>query len=79
MGFVTIHRSGTDANFVQVDSYHNGGAYNVSFGEAGTSMRNVFLQGDDALVFREQWDAIEARHPDRLTFEVITEIMDDYL
>ena len=77
--FIPIHTSGHGAAHLRVDSYHNGAAYNVSFGEAGSPMLNVFLQDDDAAQFRADWDAAEADDPERETAEIIRHLLDDHL
>lgn len=79
MAFVTIHDSGDGSERIRVDSYFNGGAYNVSFGQAGTPMRNVFLQGDDAAEFRDQFDAWETREPETPSRDIWSALIDPYL
>ena len=79
MSFVNIHTSGQGSEKLAVDSYYNGLAYNFSFGEAGSPMRNVYLQGDDAAYTRERFDHWEAKSPDKPTREIWLTLIDDYL
>lgn len=79
MNSIVIHRSGKGADKLEVTSYGNGTAYNVAFGEAGSPMRNVYLQGDDATQLRDAFDAMENAKPDMLTRDVWLEVMDPYL
>lgn len=79
MAFVTIHKSGTGGEQFTVDSYHNGLAYNFSFGCAGTPMRNVYLQGDDAAQIRDEFDALESDDPERESRDIWLELIDPYL
>lgn len=76
---VTIHQSGAQAGKFQVVSYGNGTAYAFQFGEAGSPMRTLFLQGDDASQIRAEFDAIEAANPDTLTRDAWLEVLDPYL
>lgn len=73
-----IHDSGKGAERIRVDSYHNGLAYNIFFGEFRSPMRNVFLQGDDAAAFRDQWGEVSAGQPGRDDHDIISDIMSDY-
>ena len=79
MSFTTIHESGTDAEIFRVDSYFNGLAYNFTFGQAGTPMRNVFLQGDDASAIRKEFDHMEIARPAMSSREIWFELLDPYL
>lgn len=79
MAFTTIHTSGTGSEKLTVDSYYNGAAYNFNFGCAGSPMRNVFLQGDDALQIREDFDRWETECPKKATREIWQELIDPYL
>lgn len=63
MASVTIHDSGTGANRLRVDSEFNGLNLNVRFGEAGSCMSNVYLQGDEAAAFRAEYEAREVARP----------------
>ena len=76
MAYVTIHESGSGADKVKVDSYWNGAAYNISFGEAGSPMQNIFFQGEDALELRYVFEDIDEATPDR---EAWLEAVDPYL
>lgn len=79
MRAVTIHESGHGADKLQVISYGNGLAYAFNFGEAGGPMRNIYLQGEDAADLRDEFDAIEAREPERLTRDIWDSLLDPYL
>jgi len=79
MSHITIHDSGEGAERLRVDSYDNGTAYNVSFGEAGSPMRNIYFHGDHATALRETFDAIEAINPDKPTRDVWFDALDPYL
>ena len=59
MSQVEIHDTGAGANRMRVTSHGNGFAYSVSFGEAGSPMRDIFVQGDDAIELRHAYDAAE--------------------
>lgn len=76
---ITIHESGNGADKFKVISYNNGLAYNFCFGEGGSPSRNIFLQGDDAIQIREQFDVAETLNPDKLTREIWFELLDPYL
>lgn len=78
MSFVNIHESGTGSEKFQVDSYYNGLAYNFSFGQAGTPMRNIFLQGDDAVSIRDDFDAWESREPEKPNRDIWLALIDPY-
>ncbi len=75
----TIHDSGEGRERLRVDSYNNGIAYNVTLGGDGSPLRNVFLQGDDAIEFRADWNALERARPDRQTRNIILSLVDPYL
>jgi len=79
MQSVTIHDSGKAGDRVRVDSYGNGTAYNISFGEAGAPMRNLFFQGDDATALRDEFDQHENARPSMLTRDVWLAVLDPYL
>lgn len=79
MNAVTIHESGHGADKLQVISYGNGLAYAFNFGEAGAPMRTVFLQGEDATDMRDEFDAIEAHEPERLSRDIWDSLLDPYL
>ena len=74
-----IHDSGEGAERLRVDSYYNGIAYNVTLGGDGSPLRNVFLQGDDAIEFCADWRALEKTSLDRTTREIILLLIDPYL
>ena len=76
---ITIHKSGTGSEKLQIDSFYNGGAYNVSFGEAGSPMRNLFFQGDDALQLRDDFDAMESANVEISAREIWLRAIDPYL
>lgn len=79
MGFVTIHESGTGADKFTVNSYFNGLAYNFSFGQAGTPMRNIYVQGDDASAMRAEFDGMEETFPHMKSRDIWITILDPYL
>lgn len=79
MSFAKIHESGEGSDKLTVDSYWNGAAYNFSFGQAGTPMRNVFLQGDDAAQIRAEYDTREAQEPETLCRDIWLDLLDPYL
>ena len=79
MSFATIHTSGTGSEKLTVDSWHNGLAYNVQFGEAGSTMRNVFIQGEDAETLRGNVDDWEGREPETSCREIWLESVSHYL
>lgn len=56
-------------------SIGNGLAY--EFGRAGAD-RTVFVQGDDALAFREQWEAMETARPHAPTTALLRELWEQY-
>lgn len=76
---VTIHQSGAGADKFEVVSYHNGLSYAFNFGETGAPMRNLFLQGDDAVALRDDFEALENREPETLTRELWLRVIDPYL
>lgn len=56
-------------------SYGNGTAYDLSLdGEADS----VFVQGDDATQFREEWEALEAAKPHTHTSALLAEMWERY-
>lgn len=75
----TIHKSGNGADKLEVTSYHNGLSYNFAFGEAGSPMRNVYLQGDDASQIRDEYDAWEEREPEKPCRDIWLALLDPYL
>jgi hypothetical protein len=79
MAYVTIHDSGTAGDRLQVDSWFNGLAYNFHFGEAGSPMRNVYLQGDDATAIRDEFDAMEGANPEMESRDIWLTLLDPYL
>lgn len=76
---VTIHESGAGAERLEVVSYGNGLSYDFRFGQAGSPMRNVFLQGDDALQIRDEFDAWEEREPEAPPRDIWLNLIDPYL
>ncbi len=76
---ITIHKSGTGSEKLKVDSFYNGGAYNVSFGEAGSPMRNLFFQGDEATILRDEFDTLEQLNPEISAREIWLRVVDPYL
>jgi hypothetical protein len=79
MTFIRIHESGRGCKKITVDSWYNGGAYNVSFGEAGSPMRNIYFQGDDAIAIRDEFDALETAEPETLSRDLWLRVLDPYL
>lgn len=79
MNTITIHKSGNGGEALRVDSIGNGLAYNVLFGEAGSSMRNLYFQGDDATTFRNEIEAIETAWPEKPTRDCWLMAVDPYL
>jgi hypothetical protein len=56
-------------------SIGNGWAYELGCnGASGT----IFVQGDDATQFREEWDALEQAKPDTHTTALLREMWDRY-
>lgn len=78
MSFVTIHKSGADADALRVDSWWNGEAYAIHFGENGSPSRTLFLQGDDASAVRQRVEAVEAATPDLDTRLVWLRAVEDF-
>jgi hypothetical protein len=76
---ITIHKSGAGGEKLQVDSFYNGRAYSVSFGEAGSPMRNLFFQGDDATVLRDEFDTLDELNPEILTRDLWLRVLDPYM
>jgi len=60
-----------------VDSYSNGTAYNVCFGEAGTPMRNVFVQGGDAVELSDRIEAMECVAPTMAYVDMYAEALEE--
>lgn len=56
-------------------SHGNGTAYALSLDGAAES---VFVQGDDATAFRDEWDALEAAKPDTHTTALLREMWSRY-
>ncbi|MEJ5084956.1 hypothetical protein [Brucella pseudogrignonensis] len=79
MRSVVIHASGTTGDKLEVTSYGNGTAYNIALGEAGSPMRNLYFQGDDASQLRDEFDAHEENNPNMNTREVWFMTLDPYL
>lgn len=79
MQSITIHKSGTGADTLQIDSHGNGAAYAVQFGDLTGPMRSLWFDGDDAAQLREDLDAREAAKPDEPTRDVWFAILDSYL
>lgn len=76
---ITIHKSGTGSEKLQIDSFYNGVAYNVFLGEAGSQMLNLFFQGDDALQLRDDFDAMESSKAELMAREIWLRVIDPYL
>ena len=72
----TIHESGSGADKVKVDSYGYGLAYSILLGEAGSPMRNLFFQGEDALELYCAFLDVDPKTPDRNAW---LEALDPYL
>lgn len=79
MNTITIHQSGIGADKLAINSIGNGLAYNVCFGEAGSPLRNIFFQGDDATHLRDEFDAAEQAFPEVDTRDVWLRVLDPYL
>jgi len=63
----------------RVVSYGNGAAYafqTITFNP--DDAREVFLQGDDAVNFRNAWEALEACHPEASINCVLSRLWFDY-
>jgi hypothetical protein len=76
---VTIHKSGEGAESLKVISYNNGLSYAFNFGEAGSPMRTVYLQGDDAGDIRAEYDAAEAANPYEPCRDIWLGLLDPHL
>lgn len=79
MRAIMIHNSGTGADRLEVVSYGNGTAYAFNFGETDAPMRDLFLQGDDALRIREEYEVAENANPDRDCRNIWLDLLDPYL
>lgn len=79
MNIVTIHDSGIGGDRLRVDSHGNGLAYAFQFGEAGSPMRTLFFQGDDASQIRDEFDNLESANPEMPTREAWFTLLDPYL
>lgn len=79
MKSVVIHSSGQGGDKLEITSYGNGTAYNLTFGEAGSPMRNLFFQGDEASLIRDEFDSIETAFPQMETRDVWLSVLDPYL
>lgn len=79
MNQIDIHASGYGADRFRVTSYGNGTAYAFHFGEAGSPMRTLFLQGEDATRIREEYDAAETRNPETPCRDHWLAVLDPYL
>ena len=79
MSFVTIHESGRGPNALRVDSWHNGSAYAIHLGGAGSPMRSLFMQGDDAIELRASFDGAEEFWPEKPTREIWLHTVEPYL
>jgi hypothetical protein len=55
-------------------SYGKGLAYEL----ASESGESVFVQGDDAAQFRDEWQAMESAAPDRATDNILSELFAIY-
>lgn len=65
---VTIHR-----DLFEVISYGNGAAYSFGLAEDEEDAR-LFVQGDDATAFREEWTSVENAYPHLATDTIIRDI-----
>ena len=76
-----IHTSydAAGTNRLTVTSHGNGLAYAVQMGSAGEPMRTLFLQGDDAITFRDEFDAMEQARPYLATRDIWLVVLDAYL
>lgn len=79
MNAVKIYDVDTGDQRIQVFSYGNGLAYNILFGGAGNPMNNIFFQGDDALMLREELENIEEEHPEADIRQILLFLLDPYL
>jgi hypothetical protein len=59
----------------QVASHWNGLAYTIT---ALSDQASIYLQGDDAADFREQWESAETASPDRLIDDIIGQLTEDF-
>lgn len=57
-------------------SYGNGDAYALYWG--ATDDESIFVQGDDATTFREEWEALEAANPNTATAMLLQEMRNRY-
>lgn len=64
-----------DTETFRVTSYHNGLAFVLAHKGA---MRDVLFQGEDALRFEAELDAMETAFPDKSTDAVLASIWSDY-
>lgn len=74
-----IHKSGEGADLLSVTSLGNGWAYSFEFGAAGHPMRNLFMQDEDAAIFREKWETAEASDLHKSAREILLDLLDPYL
>lgn len=79
MNSVMIHQSGIGAEALSVVSYGNGLAYLLKFGSAGNPSRDLYLQGDDATAFRDEFDAMETANPEMPSRDIWLAVSDPYL
>lgn len=76
MSFVTIHETGADA--LRVDSWFNGEAYAIHFGEGGAPSRTLWLQGDGATEIRDHVEALESMNPNMEARKIWLHAIDTY-
>lgn len=79
MKTITIHKSSAGGDKLVVDSIGNGLALAFYFGEAGSPMRTVYFQGDDAFQIEAEFDAMENAFPDKPTRDVWLDVLEPYL
>ena len=79
MQTVIIHESGSGRDKFRVLSYGNGFAYNFEFGEAGSPIYNIFLQGDDAIDVCNMFDSLEKNEPETDSRNLWMRVIDPYL
>lgn len=79
MQIVTIHESGSGADKMRVESWGNGWAYAIHFGEGDGPFRTKWFQDDDAAQLREEVETIETAQPEILTRDAWLLALDPHL
>lgn len=80
MSFVTIHKSGAGAEALCVDSWYNGAAYAIHFGDTtARPFRSIFFQGGAATQLREDFDTLETMEPETDTRDIWFRVLDPYM